>query len=52
MVVILVATTVAVMLQDLYSIPFIYFGAYSAWLYLRFFQYQQDSEVQVGAFGK
>jgi membrane associated rhomboid family serine protease len=46
MVVILIATAVAVALQDLYSTPFIYLGAYSAWLYLRFFQYQPNSEVQ------
>ncbi|GAX76137.1 hypothetical protein CEUSTIGMA_g3580.t1 [Chlamydomonas eustigma] len=45
-VVILISTAVAIALQDAYSIPFMYFGSYSAWLYLRFFQYQQDSEVQ------
>jgi hypothetical protein len=46
-IVILLATAIAGGLQRYELLPFLYFGSYSAWLYLRFFQVQQDTGMQV-----
>ncbi len=44
---ILLITGIAAALGRFDTLPFLYFGAYSAWLYLRYFQQQQDSTAVV-----
>ena len=46
-IVIFLATALAAGLNQYEMLPFLYFGAYSAWVYLRFFQFQQESGTQV-----
>ena len=46
-IVILLVTAVAAGLKQYEILPFLYFGAYSAWIYLRFFQHQQETGAQV-----
>lgn len=45
--ILLLVTGVAAGLQQYEVLPFLYFGFYSAWLYLRFFQRQQETGAQV-----
>lgn len=44
--VIFLASAAVVALQQYQMLPFMYLGAYSAWIYLRFFQHQQETGTQ------
>jgi hypothetical protein len=45
--VLLLVTVSAIAVQQVHQLPFLFIGAYSAWLYLRFFQQQPDSTAVV-----